>query len=138
MQKKIQDRRTFLADAGLAAAAVICGGAAVGHAAEPGDALHLSINQWSVGGRGRDKQNANVSFDEELAGLAAAGINGLEPGLGSADQVGPLVAQLKKHGLELRSIYTGSVLDNRANVGKELERIVALAKRARRWERKSS
>ena len=89
----------------------------------------MSINQWSVGAiRGRDKQKASISFDEELAVLAASGINGLEPGLGSADQVDPLVAQLKKHGLELRSIYTGSALDDRAKVGKEVERIVALAK----------
>ncbi len=132
MEKAVQDRRRFLADAGLAAAAMICGGTSVGRTAEPGDRLHVSINQWSVGAsRGRDKQKAQVSFDEELAGLAASGINGLEPGLGSADQVGPLAAQLKKHGLELRSIYTGSALDDLAKVGKEVERVVALAKRAK-------
>ena len=133
MEKAGQDRRKFLADAGLAAAAVICGGATVGHASEPGDSLHVSINQWSVGAiRGRDKQKANISFDEELAVLAASGVNGLEPGLGSADQVDPLVAQLKKHGLELRSIYTGSSLDDRAKVGPEVERIVALARTAKK------
>jgi inosose dehydratase len=92
----------------------------------------VAINQWSVGAiRARDEQKARVSFDEELAELAADGINGLEPGLGSADQVGPLAAQLKKHGLELRSIFTGSALDDRAKVGKEVERIVALAKSAK-------
>lgn len=132
MEKALQDRRNFLADAGLAAAALICGGATAGQATEPGRGLHVSINQWSVNTvRGRDKQKAQVSFDEELAELAGSGINGLEPGLGSADQVGPLVVQLKKHGLELRSIYTGSALDDRAKVGKEVERIVALAKRAK-------
>ncbi|MGA2033679.1 MAG: sugar phosphate isomerase/epimerase [Thermoguttaceae bacterium] len=132
MDKAAQDRRRFLADAGLAAAAMICGGATVGHTAQPGAALHVAINQWSVGAiRGRDEQKATVSFDEELAELAASGINGLEPGLGSADQVAPLAAQLKKHGLELRSIYTGSTLDDRAKVGKEVERIVALAKCAK-------
>ena len=132
MEKTGQHRREFLADAGLAAAAMICGGAAVGHAAEPGSKLHVSINQWSVGTvRARDKQNANVSFDEELAELAASGINGLEPALGSADQAGPLAAQLKKHGLELRSIYTGSALVDRAKINKEVERIVSLAKRAK-------
>ena len=136
MEKTAQDRRKFLADAGLAAAAMICGGAALGHAREPGEigepgaGLHVAINQWSVGAiRGRDERK--VSFDEELAELAASGINGLEPGLGSADQVGPLVAQLKKHGLELRSIYTGSALDDRAKIGKEVERIVALATSAK-------
>src|SRR5208337_981300 len=132
MEKIVQDRRTFLAETGLAAATMICGGAISGLASEPGGSLHVSINQWSVGAvRGRDKQKANISFDDELAGLAASGINGLEPGLGSADQVTPLAAQLKKHGMELRSIYTGSSLDDRTNVGKEVERIVALAKTAK-------
>ncbi len=132
MNKAVQHRRQFLADAGLAATALICGGAALGHAAEPGSRLHVSINQWSVGAvRARDKEKSKISFDEELAELAACGLNGLEPGLGSADQVGPLFAQLKKHGMELRSIYTGSALDDRAKVGKEVERIVALAKRAK-------
>ena len=115
MEKAVQDRRTFLAEAGLAAAAIVCGGATAGHAAGPGAELHVAINQWSVNAiRGRDRQKPNVAFDEELAELAAGGINGLEPSLHSADQVGPLVAQLKAHGLELRSIYTGSALDDRA------------------------
>ena len=132
MLKSLSNRREFLADAGLAAAAVLCSRVAAQAAAESGDPLHVAINQWSVGAvRGRDKQNANIAFDDELAGLAAAGINGLEPGLGSADQVDALAAQLAKHNLQLRSIYTGSSLADRANVDKELERIVALAKRAK-------
>jgi len=132
MEKTVHDRRTFLARTGFAAAAVICSGATAGHAAEPRDGLHVSINQWSVGAvRGRDKEKASIPFDDELGELAASGINGLEPGLSSADQVAPLFAQLKRHGMEMRSIYTGSVLDDRANVGKEVERIVALARSAK-------
>ena len=101
-------------------------------AAEPQEPLHVAINQWSVGSiRHRDKQHPQVAFADELAGLAAAGINGLEPGLGSADQVDALAGQLAKHNLQLRSIYTGSSLVDRANVDKELERIIALAKRAK-------
>jgi inosose dehydratase len=131
MGNLLHDRRAFLADAGLAAAAMMCGGATVGRAADPGAGLHVAINQWSVGAvRGRDKK-AKPSFDEELAELAGAGVNGLEPGLGSADQVGPFAAQLKKHHLELRSIYTGSSLDDRTKVDKEVARIVALAKKAK-------
>jgi inosose dehydratase len=132
MLKSLSNRREFLADAGLAAAAVLCSRVAAEAAAESGAPLHVAINQWSVGAvRGRDKQNAKIAFDDELAGLAAAGVNGLEPGLGSADQVDALAAQLAKHNLGLRSIYTGSSLTDPANVDKELERIVALAKRAK-------
>ena len=132
MTKSLPDRREFLADAGLAAAAVLCSRVASQAAAEPEGQLHVSINQWSVGAvRGRDKQKAEIAFDAELAGLAASGLNGLEPGLGSADQVDALAEQLAKHGLELRSIYTGSAVDDPANVDKELERIIALAKPAK-------
>lgn len=132
MLKSLSNRREFLADAGLAAAAVICNQVAAEAAAPSGDPLHVAINQWSVGAvRGRDKQNVKIAFDDELAGLAAAGMNGLEPGLGSADQVDALAGQLAKHQLQLRSIYTGSSLIDAANVDKELERIIALAKRAK-------
>ncbi|MCU0871086.1 MAG: sugar phosphate isomerase/epimerase [Pirellulaceae bacterium] len=132
MPKPLSSRRGFLASAGLASAAVLLSRVAAEAAVASGDLLHVSINQWSVGAvRGRDKQNAKIAFDDELAGLAAAGVNGLEPGLGSADQVEGLAAQLAKHKIELRSIYTGSSLTDPANVDKELERIVALAKRAR-------
>jgi len=132
MPKSLSNRREFLATAGLASAAVLLSRAAAEAAGEAGDALHVSINQWSVGAvRGRDKPNAQLAFDDELAGLAAVGVNGLEPGLGSADQVDGLAAQLAKHNLQLRSIYTGSSLTDPAKVDAELERIVALAQRAK-------
>jgi len=132
MTKSLSNRREFLADAGLAAASVLCSGAAVHAAAAPIDGLHVAINQWSVGAvRRRDKQHANIAFDDELAELAAAGINGLEPGLGTAAQVDALASQLAKHNLQLRSIYTGSSLADPDGIDKEVERIVALAKRAK-------
>lgn len=132
MTKTVHDRRTFLADAGLATAAIMCSGATVGDGAEPGSRLHMAINQWSVNAvRNRDKNKANVSFDNELLDLVACGINGLEPSIHSADQVGPMAEQLKKAGLELRSIYVGSSLFDPAKVAKEVERIVSLAKSAK-------
>lgn len=132
MAGSLPTRREFLADAGLAAAAMLCSGGSAGTASELDDKLHVSINQWSVGAiRGRDKEHAGIAFDAELAELAASGMSGLEPGLGSADQVEGLFAQLSKHGLQLRSIYTGSSLVDPANVDQEIARIVALAQRAK-------
>jgi inosose dehydratase len=131
MTKQERNRRAFLADTGLAAAAILCGSAARGADQPRGDPLHVAINQWSVGAvRGRDKNRAGISFDAELAGLAADGLNGLEPGLGSAEQIEPLVRQLAGHGLEMRSIYTGSVLHDGQQVAKEIGRITELGKRA--------
>lgn len=132
MTKRQPNRREFLVDAGLAATAMLSSGMVAEAAAARGDRLHVAINQWSVGAvRGRDKQKAGIAFDAELAELAACGIDGLEPGLGTADQVDALAGQLKQHGLQLRSIYTGSAVHDRASVDKELERIIALAKRAK-------
>lgn len=123
----LTSRREF-----LAGAAAVAGTALVdlSFAAEPAAKLHVSINQWAVGAvRGRDPKK--VSFDDELAALAAAGIDGLEPGLGAAEQVDGLFKQLAKHGLQMRSIYTGSSLVDPAAVDKEIARIAALAKRAK-------
>jgi inosose dehydratase len=92
----------------------------------------VAINQWSVGAmRGRDKKRPGLSLDEELAELAACGINGLEPGLQSPEQADALASQLAKHGLEMRSVFVGSELLNAAAADKEIPRIVALAKRAK-------
>ena len=64
--KALPTRREFLADAGLAAAAVLCTPLAGSTAAASEDKLHVSINQWSVGAvRGRDKQNAKITFDDD-------------------------------------------------------------------------
>jgi inosose dehydratase len=142
MHKRQRDRREFLASMGLSAAALIWSRglaaaetlaaetlAAEGPAAE---GPHVAINQWSVGAmRGRDKKRPGMTLDEELAKLAACGIKGLEAGLQSPEQADALAAQLAKHGLEMRSVYTGSELLNPTAVEKEIERIVALAKRAK-------
>ena len=125
-------RREFLADVGFTATALLWSGTLGAAEAQAGKGPHVAINQWSVGAmRGRDKKLAGMSQDEELAMLAACGINGLEAGLHSAEQAESLAVQLAKHGLEMRSIYTGSQLIDAAVAEKEIERILALAKRAK-------
>ena len=128
------DRREFLAGMGLSAATLLWQrNAPVPRTHRPRRPdPHVAINQWSVGAmRGRDKKRPGMSLDEELAGLAACGINGLEPGLQTPEQAEALAAQLAKHGLEMRSVYTGSELLDPAAAEKEIERILALAKRAK-------
>jgi inosose dehydratase len=125
-------RRGFLASTGLSMAALLASRPT--EAAEPRaqQGLHVAINQWSVGAmRARDKKQPAMSQDEQLAELAACGINGLEPGLHTPEQVEAMAASLKKHGLEMRSIYTGSHLIDPATAEQEIARIVALAKRAK-------
>lgn len=128
------DRREFLAGAGLGAAALYWNGSLPAADAREAETVHVAINQWSVGAmRARDTQRKDLPLDDELAGLAACGVNGLEPGLQTPEQVGAMAAQLAKHGLEMRSVYTGSELLEPAATQQEIERIVALATRAREF-----
>jgi len=132
MRTRHRDRREFLAGMGLSAAALAWSGALRAADAPARGGPHVAINQWSVGAtRGRDKKRPSVPLDEELAELAACGINGLEPGLHAAEQAEALAAKLTKHGLQMRSIYTGSELLDTATAEKEIQRILALAKRAK-------
>jgi len=117
---------------GLGAAAMAWSGTLRAADGQTQASPHVAINQWSVGAmRRRDKKRPDWPLDEELAGLAGCGINGLEAGLQTPEQAESLAAQLKKHGLEMRSVYTGSDLIDTARTEKEIERIVALAKCAK-------
>jgi inosose dehydratase len=132
MRTRHRDRREFLAGMGLSAAALVWSGTLRAADTQARGGPHVAINQWSVGAmRGRDKTRPGVPLDEELAELAACGINGLEPGLQAPEQAEALAAKLTKHGLEMRSIYTGSELVDAATAEKEIQRILALAKRAK-------
>jgi inosose dehydratase len=127
-----RDRREFLAGLGLSAATLLWSGKLQAADTQGKEGPHVAINQWSVGAmRGRDKQQPGMSLDEELAGLAACGINGLEAGLQTPEQAEALASKLAKHGLEMRSVYTGSELLDPAAAEKEIERILALAKHAK-------
>ncbi|MHB8968893.1 MAG: sugar phosphate isomerase/epimerase family protein [Pirellulaceae bacterium] len=128
MSTRQHDRRAFLAGMGLTAATLLVRGTLCAADTQAQELPHVAINQWSVGAmRSRDKRQPGMSLDEELAGLAACGINGLEPGLQTAEQAEALAAKLATHGLEMRSVYTGSDLLDPAATEKEIERILALA-----------
>ena len=81
--------------------------------------------------RSRQKAAGHVARMRNWPVLAACGINGLEPGSRRPSRPKRWPRQLTKHGLEMRSVYTGSELLDPATAEKEIERIVALAKRAK-------
>ncbi len=125
-------RREFLISLGWGAAALWCSRTLRAAGAPWADGPHVAINQWAVQAmRSRDGRHAAISQAEELAELAACGINGLEPGLQTPEQVDATAAQLARCGLEMRSIYTGSDLLDPATVEGEIQRIVAVARRAK-------
>ena len=132
MQTRDHDRREFLAGMGLGVSALLGSPALLAADALAADGLYVSINQWSVGAmRGRDKRRPDLPLDEEMAELAACGINGLEPGLTDAAQATALAANLTKHGLAMPSVYIASELVDPAGAEKEITRVVALARCAK-------
>jgi inosose dehydratase len=94
--------------------------------------LHVACNQWnwSVFYR-REKRDFAQSLEAGLAEVARSGMDGFEPGAGSPDQLEQLGPVLKKHGLEMRSLYCGSTLHDPQQAQKSIETVVAVAQKAK-------
>ena len=126
-------RRRFLQDMMLTlplAAAVPAGAARTAQAA--GGKLHVSCNQypWAVF-YGREGRDFGASLDTALAEVAASGIDGFEPGVGGLQQVQKIAPLLKKHGLEMRSLYVNSTLHEAGQVDRSIEQVLAAAAKAK-------
>jgi inosose dehydratase len=133
MTSETLDRRAFVNRLGMAAGSVAFGvrGPASGF---PGsdDKLHLACNQypWTVFFQ-RDGRNFDSSLDIVLADVARSGLNGYEPLATSPDQVDQLAPLLKKHGLEMRSLYVNSVLHKSDEADKSIAEVIAIAGKAK-------
>jgi len=133
MRNQASSRREFLRDVvvttGLAAVAPVAMGAVA--RAESGK-LHVACNQysWSVF-YARQKKDFNASLDAGFADVAASGIDGFEPGVGGLEQIEPMVPLLKKHGLEMRSLYVNSTLHEADQADKSIEQVLAAAAKAK-------
>jgi inosose dehydratase len=94
--------------------------------------LHVACNQysWSVF-YAREKKDFNVSLDAGFADVAASGIDGFEPGVGGLEQIEPMLPLLKKHGLEMRSLYVNSTLHEADQADKSIEDVLAAAAKAK-------
>ena len=94
--------------------------------------LHVACNQysWSVF-YAREKKDFNASLDAGLADVVASGIDGFEPGVMGLEQIGQLVPWLKKHRLEMRSLYVNSTLHDPAEVDKSIGEVLAAAGKAK-------
>lgn len=127
------NRRGFLKGVGMVAGAAWTGGPSV-QGAEKEDAavLHLATNQYPWGTfYGREKRNFEQSLDAGLGEVAAAGLNGFEPIANSPQQVAALAPLLKKHGLEMRSLYVNSTLHTVPEAAKSIDHLVAVAAEAK-------
>ncbi len=132
MQIQSHSRRSFLHRAALASAAALAT-PSLARAAR-GDKLHLATNaySWQVFYQREGRDFAN-SLDAGLKDVAASGLNGFEPGVGSIEDLRELLPLLKKHDLEMRSMYVNSSLHEPAEADRSIEQILATASAVKRF-----
>ena len=126
-------RREFLNHALLASGALALSPALVGSVAgaRSGD-LHVACNSysWTVFYQ-REGRDFNQSLDAGLADVAASGLDGFEPGVGNAAEIDRLAPLLKKHGLQMRSLYVNSVLHESDKAEASITDVLAVARKAK-------
>jgi inosose dehydratase len=126
MQHTEVSRRLFLAGAGAA-----CAGAA-GATPPAGPPLHLATNEYPWGTfYARENRNLAESLDTALGEVAAAGLNGYEPLARSPEDVKRLAPLLRKHGLEMRSLYVNSTLHLADKAARSIDEVLAIAEAAK-------
>jgi inosose dehydratase len=134
MLDNILSRRRFIRDLSLTGGAFLAGFGTAGARAQkaPGK-LHLACNQypWTVF-YARDNRDFNQDLDKGLAELAASRLDGYEPLANNAEELNRLGPLLKKHGLEMRSLYVNSVLHERDKAEQSIEAVLAIARRAKK------
>lgn len=142
MAKRISSRREFLRDTVLASGltAALPGVMGAAAKAESGKARaagsngkpHVACNQypWGVFYQ-REGKDFGASLDAGLGEVAASGIDGFEPGVGGLQQIEQMAPLLKKHKLEMRSLYVNSTLHEAGQADKSVEEVIAAAAKAK-------
>jgi inosose dehydratase len=116
-------RRTILQVAGAMVPGMVRSAEAGG-----GDGVHVSANTYGWGTyAGRDGRGFSQWSDEALGQMAAAGQSGFEPGVGDVREFDGLGEKLKRHGLEMRSVYVGTRLENEESVRESVAQVQAIA-----------
>jgi inosose dehydratase len=133
MSKNGLSRRKFIRDFALASGAVLTGlPSSKAAARSTKGTLHLATNQypWTTF-YGRENRNFNADLDAGLAEVAASAMDGYEPLATSPQEIERLAPLLKKHGLEMRSLYVNSVLHESDSADKSIQDVLAIAEKAK-------
>jgi inosose dehydratase len=95
--------------------------------------LHLACNvyPWTVFYQ-REGRNFYQDLDKSLGEVAASGVDGFEPIINAPQDVDKLAPLLKKHGLEMRSLYVNSTLHEQDQADKSIESVLAIAEQAKK------
>lgn len=127
------DRRTFLQSlAGLAALLPVTKTALAEPKTGAAERPSIACNQytWHTFYQ-RQGRNWATDLDASLADFAKSGIVGYEPSVNSADEIQKLAPLLKKHQLEMHSLYVNSTLHKADEADKTLATVTAIADAAR-------
>jgi inosose dehydratase len=128
-------RRTCLKGAAVAGGSVRLEAGSPGRIRSPSFAgLHVASNQcvWEVFYKRENRALNSQTLDGALAEAAASGVHGFEPVVAAVEQLDGYRPLLRKHGLEMRSLYVDSSLHERRQAEKSIGEILAIAKRAKR------
>ena len=126
-------RRRFVKNLALAGGALAMGAGSAGIAGQNRSGkLHLACNQypWTVF-YARDNRDFNKELDKGLSEVAASRFDGYEPLANNPEELDRLAPLLKKHGLEIRSLYVNSILHERDKAQASIESVLAIASRAK-------
>lgn len=133
MSNQIVSRRGFLKRSAFAGAVLAGGIGAMNSALGKESGLHVATNQypWLVF-YGREGRDFNGSLDAGLAEIASSGMMGYEPLVTSPEEIDRLGPLLKKHGLEMRSLYVNSTLHEAGQAAKSIGEVLAISEKAKR------
>ena len=93
--------------------------------------VEVFINQYTVSTfYAREGINFMENPDSCFAELKAAGLAGFEASVGKPEELDAILNALKKHNLQLRSIYTDGKLHGEA-AGDEIKRVLSIAERSK-------
>jgi inosose dehydratase len=126
------NRRKFLGSlAGLAAAGFLAEAPAW---ARPlvAEGLHLASNEYSwITFYRRQGRDWFADLDASLREFAQSGVLGYEPSVQKPEDLSRLAPLLRKHKLQMRSVYVGCTLHTQQEAGKSLEQVAAIARVAK-------
>jgi len=133
MLNKAISRRRFVKDLALAGGALAMGASSATNAGQNRSGkLHLACNQypWTVF-YARDNRDFNQDLDKGLSEVAASQFDGYEPLANNPQELDRLGPLLKKHSLEMKSLYVNSILHERDKAEASIESVLAISRKAK-------
>lgn len=125
-------RREFVKNITLVGGAMVVGAkTSIAHQHGQNE-IHLACNQysWTVFYR-RDNRDFNKELDVGLGELAGCNLDGYEPLANNPQEIERIATLLKKHHLEIRSLYVNSTLHERNKADESINAVLAIARKAK-------